>query len=518
MSDPERNAYEAKIAVLETQNQQLLEELRLLRHKRFGPSSEKLDTETLPLFDEPFLSPAGETTEPQPIYIAAHERKTPGRKPLPANLERVEIVHDIPEADKTCACGHDVVRIGEETAERLQILRPQVWVERHIRPMYACKHCEGSGDEAKSAVRIHPAIPSIIPHGIASPSLLATVFTDKFCDHMPFYRQEQRFARLGISISRQDMSHWAIKVEQVLRPVLLRLESSLLAATFIQMDETPVQVFRDENKADTAKSYMWLARGGPPGKQVLLYKYQPTRSAKHPALFLSGFSGYLQTDGYEAYEKAIAGTDIVHVGCWAHARRKFDEAAKASKQTSTAHTALGKITKLYAIERGLREQLVSEHIDDLAFVSRRTAQAEPVLSELKSWLDAQSQRIVPSSLTGKAIAYTVGQWGKLVRYLNHAQITPDNNLCENGIRPFVLGRKNWLFSGSPAGANASCTLYTLIETAKANGFEPWAYLYRLFTLLPTRSDQNLDDLLPFAGNKHVSPGSIPLPDPHPGEN
>ena len=503
---------------LEAQNQQLLEELRLLRHKQFGRSSEKLDTETLPLFDEPVFVSVDEPTALEPIQVPAHERKSPGRKALPDNLERVEILLDISEADKRCACGHDLARIGEETSERLQYLRPQVWVERHIRPIYACKHCEGSGDEDKSAVRIAPVVPSIIPHGIASPSLLATVFTDKFCDHLPFYRQEQRFARLGISLSRQDMSHWAIKVETMLRPVLAALETSLLQSEFIQMDETPVQVMREADKADSTKSYMWLARGGPPGKQVLLYKYHPTRSSRHPAAFLSSFTGYLQTDGYEAYEKAIAGSGIRHVGCWAHARRKFDEAAKASKQTGSAHTALAKIGKLYATERVLREQLAADTIDDLTFVTRRTAQVRPILADLKTWLDTQLIRIVPSSLIGKAISYTIGQWDKLIRYSDLVSITPDNNACENGIRPFVLGRKNWLFSGSPAGADASCALFTLIETAKANGFEPWAYLYRLFTMLPKTPTNNIESLLPFASNPAVSPGSIPLPDPHPGEN
>jgi transposase len=243
---------------------------------------------------------------------------------------------------------------------------------------------------------------------------------------------------------------------------------------------------------------MWLARGGTPGKEVVLFRYQPTRSARYPTEFLADFHGHLQTDGYEAYATAIAGKGIVHVGCWAHARRKFDEAVKANKQSPVAPEGLKKIRRLYHIERELRETLAAGKLSPELLVAQRREQVEPVLAELKTWLLEQSVKVLPSSLTGKAIAYTLGQWDKLIRYLDLAELTPDNNGAENAIRPFVLGRKNWLFSGSPAGADASCAIYTLIETAKANGLKPWDYLLRLCTELPVTSPENLASLLPFA--------------------
>ena len=506
MSEQEARALLQRVARLEGELanknsliEQLKEELYLARHRLFGRKTEKAVIENLPLFDELPMGIAEKPSELQAVEVAAHNRaRKAGRKPLPETLPRVEILHDIAEEDKKCACGHDLVKIGEEVSERLGLIPRKLFVEKHIRPRYACHHCEGSGDEDKLAVRIAPVPPSLIPRSIVTPSLLATIFIAKYCDHLPYYRQEEQFSRSGLDLSRQDMSNWTLKVGLAIKPIIVLLEKALLSASFVQMDETPVQVLSEPDRSDAAKSYMWLARGGPPGKQVILYQYYPSRAAKHPANFLAEYTGYLQTDGYEAYTKAIEGKSITQVGCWAHARRKFDEAAKASKQTGTAHAGLAKIRKLYLIERELRESLNTGLMTPAAFLAERRLQVAPVLIDLKTWLNEQAQRILPSGLTGKAIAYSLSQWDKLVRYLEQPEITPDNNACENAIRPFVLGRKNWLFSGSPAGAEASCALYTLIETAKVNGLNPWDYLLRLCTELPTTSPENLPTLLPFA--------------------
>jgi len=488
-----------EVARLKLQNALLLEELYLARHRQFGRKTEQAVVENLPLFDESVPGIANAPTDTQPVNVGAHQRaRKAGRKPLPDNLPRTEIVHDIPEADKHCACGHDLVCIGEEVSERLALIPRKLFVQRHIRPKYACHHCEGSGDEDKPAVRIAAPVPSVIPKSIVTPSLLATIFTAKYCDHLPYYRQEEQFARAGLELSRQDMSNWTIKIGHTVKPLIDRLETRLLHSEFIQMDETPVQVLGEPDRLDTTKSYMWLARGGPPGQKIILYRYQPTRSAVHPARFLANYAGYLQTDGYEAYTSAIAGLGIVHVGCWAHARRKFDEAAKVSKQGATAHAALSKIQQLYAVERTLRERLAGDLLTSESFVEQRRVRVEPILVDIHAWLITQSASVLPSSLTGKAITYSLGQWDKLVRYIDRTEITPDNNACENAIRPFVLGRKNWLFSGSPAGAEASCALYTLIETAKANGLKPWDYLHHLFTELPIISESELAPLLPLA--------------------
>jgi transposase len=479
--------------------EQLKEELSLARHHLFGRTSEKAVVENLPLFDEVVPGIAEKPSELQTIEVGAHLRaKKTGRKPLPDTLPRTDIIHDLPDAEKICACGCNLVRIGEEVSERLALVPRRLYVERHIRPKYACHHCEGSGDEDKPAVRTAPVPPSIIPRSIVTPSLLASILVAKYVDHLPFYRQEEQFSRSGLDLSRQDMSNWSMKLSQAVIPLGELLKKSLLSSSFIQMDETPLQVLGEPDRSDTAKSYMWLARGGPPGKEVVLFRYQPTRSAKYPTEFLVDFHGHLQTDGYEAYATAIAGKDIVHVGCWAHARRKFDEAAKANKQSTVAPEGLKKIRRLYHIERELREELAAGKLNPELFVTQRREQLEPILADLKTWLLDQSAKVLPSSLTGKAIAYSLGQWDKLVHYLDLPELTPDNNGAENAIRPFVLGRKNWLFSGSPAGADASCAIYTLIETAKANGLKPWDYLLKLCTELPVTPLGKLSSLLPFA--------------------
>lgn len=496
----EREAELTKLlAQRDLQIAQLKEELYLARHRLFGRTSEKAVAENLPLFDEVAPGIAEKPSELQTIEVDAHLRvKKTGRKPLPDTLLRTDIIHDLPDADKVCACGCNLMRIGEEVSERLALIPRRLFVERHIRPKYACHHCEGSGDEDKPAVRTAPVPPSVIPRSIVTPSLLASILVAKYIDHLPFYRQEEQFSRSGLDLSRQDMSNWALKLGQAVIPLVELLKKSLLASPFIQMDETPLQVLGEPDRSGTAKSYMWLARGGPPGKEVVLFRYQPTRSARYPTEFLADFHSHLQTDGYEAYATAIAGKDIVHVGCWAHARRKFDEAVKANKQSPVAPEGLKKIRRLYHIERELREALAAGKLNPEFFVTQRREQVEPVFVELKTWLLEQSAKVLPSSLSGKAIAYALAQWDKLIQYLDLAELTPDNNGAENAIRPFVLGRKNWLFSGSPAGADASCAIYTLIETAKANGLKPWDYLLRLCTELPVTSPENLTSLLPFA--------------------
>jgi transposase len=504
---------EHRVNVLEAQNQQLIEELKLVRFKHFGRSSEKVDLDTPLLFDEAESRQEKQAAPTETITVPAHLRSKPGRKPIDPALPRVEIVHDIPDTDKRCACGHDLAKIGEEIHERLQRIREQFWVERHIRPYYGCKHCEGSGDEDKPAIRIAETEPSIIPRGMATPGLLSSILVNKFCDALPFYRQEQRFARMGIDISRQDMSNWTIAAAEAAEPVMKILETELLRGPVIHMDETPVQVLGQTDRPNTAKSYVWLARGGPPGRTVILYRCRPTRAARHPQEMLAEYSGYLQTDGYEAYAKAIEGRPIILVGCWAHARRRFFDASKAGTQVGSAHEGLSWIRKLYAIEHDLREKLKGSHPSFSAgeFLDKRRAAAEPVLSDFRLWLERQVIRINPSSLCGQAIAYTLGQWDKLVRYLDLAELRPDNNAAENAIRPFVVGRKNWLFSGSPNGADAACAIYSLIETAKANRLNPEIYLIYLFDRLPhARTEDDYRRLLPWKGASDLS-FSFPIP-------
>jgi transposase len=377
---------------------------------------------------------------------------------------------------------------------------PRIYVEKTIRPKYACRSCEGTEDEEEPVVRMAPVEPSIIPRSIASPSLLSHIIIHKYEDHLPFYRQEKQFERIGVSISRQDMSNWQQKVYEKLSPLFGLLKGILKSGPVIQMDETTVQVMSDIKSAeagreDTQKSYMWLALGGPPGNIVVLYEYRQTRAANHAKTFLDRYSGYLQTDGYEGYDSAVRGMPgIVHVGCFAHARRKFFEASKASKKPKSAEEGIKYIRKLYYIENEMRAQFT----DLESFVLERKKQAEPVLGDFKDWLTKRSLEVPPSLLLGKAINYSLSQWDKMSAYLDSPYLTPDNNACENAIRPFVLGRKNWMFNKSPEGAESSCGMFSLIQTAKQNGLKALDYLTALFEKAPRAiSSEDWEKLLPW---------------------
>jgi len=461
---------------LEDENELLREKLRLALYRKFGRSSEKLDPAQLEFFTEQ-RQEVESVCEPETITVPSYNKKKPGRKPLDPNLPREEIIHDLPEEEKVCACGYHLSKVDETISERLQIIPEQVYVEQHIRPKYACRNCEGSGDEEKPVFRQAPAAPSILPGSILTPGLLAFILVNKYCDHLPFYRQEERFKRIGVNIRRQNMSSWMIKVYQNLKIMEEHFHRKIKEGPVIQMDETPVQVMNEPERADTQKSYMWLARGGPPENLLVIYKYYETRHSQHVKDFLEGFSGYLQTDGYQGYEAALKDNEsIIHVGCLAHARRKFKEAKTSKKKGSSAHMALTMIQKIYRLETVLR----NKEMDKVEFLEKRRKEAAPLLGELKSWLDDKSVKIRPSSDTGEAVRYTLGQWEKIIRYLDSPYLTPDNNGAQRAVRPFVLGRKNWLFSGSPDGADASCFFFSLIETAKLNDLDPYWYLKWVF--------------------------------------
>jgi len=485
----------------------LKEKYELLVYKRFGRSAEQLlaDEKQLLLFTDEADSKSGEQqtkeekTGPEELQpVKSFLRKKAGRKPLSDLLQRRERIIDIDENEKICACGAKLVKIGEETSEKLQIIPPEIYVDKAIRPKYGCRCCEGTEDEGKPAVRIAPVEPSIIPRGIASPSLLSTIITQKFEMHLPYYRQEKQFEDIGVSISRQDMSNWQQQVYKKLSPLFVLFKENAKSGPVLQMDETTVQVIGEEGRSDTQKSYMWVARGGLAGKKVIWYEYHPSRASFHAKEFLSGYSGYLQTDGFSGYDKAVEGNSlIIQVGCFAHARRKFFEAAKTSKESKSAEIGLSFIRKLYEIEKKLRSQWEKDKNTEKFILDRRKA-CEPELNMFHLWLEKRKVEVLDSSLLGKAIHYSLSQWDKLIAYLGSPYLTPDNNACENAIRPFVIGRKNWLFSQSPEGADSSAGMFTLIETAKENGLVPFKYLMALFKKTPLAVlPEDWDNLLPW---------------------
>jgi len=490
----------------------LLKEERIaeLLRERWSRTSEKLagfeSNRQAGLFDEIEIIASEEqpALEPASIKVATHDRKRGKRARLPENLPRIETVIDIDESEKVCGCGTAMVKIGEDVSEKLEVIPARFIVRRTIRPRYACANCCGAENEPERPVAVAPVPPSILPKTNATPSLLATIAIWKFQDALPLYRQERIFTRHGIELGRATMSRWMMEAATRCSPVIMAIERHIRSGPMIGMDETPTQVLGESERANTSVSYMWVARGGPPGQAAVRFMYKPTRASSVPKEFLTGYAGVLQTDGLESYDAALrvlqaeGNSGITHAGCMTHARRRFIKADCSGKMPTSAKKALQYFRSLYAIEKEAREL----NLDDSGRTLLRMEKALPLLHEFKLWLDQRVLEVPPESLIGKAIHYTLGQWEKLIRYIDYGFVPIDNNLVENAIRPFAIGRKNFLFSGSPAGAESSAALYSIIETAKANGHEPFFYLYYLFTLLPLAlNEQAILALLPFNVSK-----------------
>lgn len=478
----------------------LKEQILILTDRLYGRKSEKTNQlyEQLLLFTEKNDEATIPAPEEPEIAVPTHTRKKRGRKAIPDDLPRVEVVHDIDAADKVCECGCAKARCGEDICEKYDVIPPTFRVIRHIRPKYACRNCEGV-DSDKPAVMIAPVPPTLIPKGNATAGLIAYIVTQKFADALPLYRQEKILARHGVHIPRATLCNWAITASECSFPLTEFLKGDLLSGPLINIDETTLQVHKEQGRKNTSKSYMWVFRGGPPDTPVYLFHYDPTRGSKVVKDYLGDYRGYIQTDGYPGYDFLDTIKTIHHVGCFAHARRMFTDAAKivpkkhGEKVMSLADEAVRTIGRLYYIEKEMR----SRDMDDEQKTAYRLEHSQPVLNEFKAWLDKHSLITVPKSALGRAISYTLGQWPRLIRYMDHGFISPDNNLAENAIRPFVVGRKNWLFSDTPKGAHASATLYSLIETAKANGLEPYQYLKYVFGKLPlARNDDDYKALTP----------------------
>jgi len=487
----------------------LQDRVALLQAALYAPKSEKSKDLYQGILPLPIVRIAeAKPVEVPVVEVPAHTRAKRGRKPLPDHLPRIEIIHDLPEDQKVCACGACLKRIGEEVSEKLDYVPAVVQVERHVRPKYACPACDG--EEGMPVVRIAPMPPQIIPKGLATPSLLAQVITAKFVDAMPFYRQTKQFARLGVDIPRHSMSGWAMAVAKALDPLHELLQAEIRSGPVINMDETTLQVLKEPGRPNTSTSYLWLFRGGDPERPTVVYRYDPSRSGCVPKEYLGDFRGYIQTDGYAGYQALGESDDIVHVGCMAHIRRKFMDVQKATAKKVTHGTAkeiLDLIGLLYKVEHNIKE------LEPEKKVWERLKLAVPILDAIKAILDERIDHIPPKSLLGQAMTYARNQWSRAVSYVECGLITPDNNAAENAIRPVALGRKNWLFAGAPKGADASAMLFSLVETAKANEIEPQAYLKFLFERFPAaQTMEDMRALMPQRVDRSLFP-SLPKPKP-----
>ncbi|NHN40011.1 IS66 family transposase [Pseudomaricurvus alcaniphilus] len=466
------------------------EALRLQKLRLFGKSSEK-SPDQVELFNEAEFSVAAEDGFVQQdaqsaCADSATRKKKPGRKPLPADLPRVRIEHDLPDTEKTCECGCERVVIGEEISEQLDIIPATIQVLVNVRKKYACKKCE-------SGVAVAPLPAQPISKSNASPGLLAHIVTSKYQDALPLHRQEAILQRQGIDIPRNTLANWMIRSGELIQPLINLLDERWRDYPVVHCDETPVQVLNEQGKRAQSQSYMWVRVGGPPTQPVRLFHYADSRRGDVAAGLLADYCGYVQTDDYAGYNQACSATNITQLGCWAHARRKLVEAEKVTAgKTGKANMILSMIARLYAIEKRARD------LDPADRYSLRQKESVPQLDKIRKWLDNTLHSTLPKGVLGKALAYLDKNWRKLTVYTEDGRLNIDNNPAENAIRPFVLGRKNWLFSASVNGSNASANLYSLIETARANKLEPYNYLRYVFKELPlAQGVENIEALLPW---------------------
>lgn len=467
----------------------LHEQIVLARRRMFGASSESAGQ--FHLFNEAEVLAATSTEvqdiAPLPALVKTQPPARGKRSPLPPELERIEIIHDVPESERTCDCGTPMVVINRVVSEQLDIVPMQVRVLQHIRLVYGCKASEHAPVTAMLP-------PQPLPKSNASPGLLAMLLTTKYVDGLPLARFEKVLARHDVLVPRQTLARWVIGAGTALQPLHNLMRDSLFDAPFIHMDETVVQVLKEKGKPPTSQSYMWVQTGGPPGRRAVIYDYDPSRSGEVPVRLLAGYQGYLMTDGYEGYNALVRTEGIEHLVCWAHVRRKFVDAVKVQPKGAHGHAdvAVALIGKLYGIER--------EHKDSTHEVryAARQENSNLVLKELHDWMEKLLPMVPPKSALGTALSYMRNYWGKLNRYPERGDLPVDNNRCENSIRPFVIGRKAWLFSDTPAGANASAIIYSLVETAKANGVEPYTWLRHALEHLPAaQTADEMEKLLPW---------------------
>lgn len=437
-------------------------------------------------------APVAEEATPEAVEVAGHSRKKRGRKPLDPLLPREIVRHELLEAERTCA--HDgarLVEIGAEISEQLDIVPQQVRVIQHHRVKYACPCCDNS-------IRVTPAPARIIPKGLLTEPALAWVVTAKYQDSLPLYRQAALLGRFGGDLSRTTLAASMVRVGQAVQPIINLLRDHLLEADLILGDETVIQVLKESGRSAQSKSYLWVQMTGS-GPPIRLFSYTPGRGGTHAQLLYEGIKpgAALMSDGYEVYNALAAARGAVHLGCWAHARRYFVEAeavipkaARGPEQLPTQFIAA--IAELYVIEANTK---------DLSAEQRRQQRQEhsrPVLAKIEGLLLQHLHAVMPGSLLGKALHYLSSQWPKLTRFVENGAWPIDNNLCENAIRPFVVGRRNWLFCDTVAGAQASANLYSLIETCKANQIEPYTYLVALFHQLPlAKAVEDFEALLPW---------------------
>lgn len=474
------------------------EQFKLNAAKKYGKSSDSIDEEQISFFNEAEITQRPEIEEPTLEKITYERSKKRGtNKPSFEDLPVERIEYQIAEEELICGeCNSKMHEMSVEVRKELKVIPAQVCVVEHVRKVYTCRQCEKTGD--KTPIITAPMPAPVITGSFASPSLIAYLMYQKYSAALPLDRQEKMFKDFGIEISKQNMSNWIIKASELwLEPFFERLREELLKETFLQADESPLRVLTKDGKPTDSKSYMWLYKSGNFGRKIALYEYQPSRSGKHAKKFLEGFHGLLQSDDYSGYNSV---EDITRVGCLAHARRYYTDALKilpkeAEIESTHAHQALKYFREMFHLESKWKD-LNSDERKEI-----RNIELKPVLEAYLSWLQEVHPKVVKKSKLGQAINYSLSNWELLSNVLKDGQCELSNNGAERAIKPFVIGRKNYLFCKSPHGAKASAMIYSIVETAKMNNLNPFYYLKYLFEQLPNTkltAPEALDHLLPWS--------------------
>jgi transposase len=460
----------------------LAHELAWYKRIQFGKKSEAQSGEQRELFEETMGADLA-AMEDELLGLQDKKPKAPrqraGRQPLPPELPRIEHRHE-PDSCQCGQCGKDLVKIGEDVNEQLDVEPARFFVHRHIRPQYACRACE--------TVTAAPVPPAVIDGGLAAPGLLAWVAVSKYVDHLPLYRIEQIAARQGVTLARSTLAEWVGKTGVALQPLADRLAALLRGRPVLHADETPVRQL-DPGSGKTLRAYLWAYRSNSldDGQPIVVFDYQGGRAGAHARAFLQDWRGELMVDDYAGY-KALFTEGVTELACLAHIRRKFFD-LHAANGSPVAAEALRRIGLLYAIERDV--------VDAEQRRQRRHDQAKPLLADLRAWLQLTQRTTAPASGTGKAVDYALKRWAALERYADSGTRPIDNNPVENTIRPIAIGKKNWLFAGSERAGRRAAAIQSLLATAKLNGLDPMHWLAGVLERLPTCPNSQIDSLLPL---------------------
>jgi transposase len=496
--------YEQQFEHARLKIQVLEEHLRLRRIAKYGPGSEKLSSLQLQLLEEePGVSQQEVAAESEREAPPAQEEKEeekkkrqrsshPGRQTLPAGLPRVEKV--LACTPEQCVCGNcreETLVIGYETSEVLKVKPAEYYVEVTKREKRACRRCDEQGVVAA------PLPARIIDKGLVSDEIIIDTIVSKYADHLPLYRQSAIFKRdLDLDLSRATMCGWVMKVGEMLKPVVGAMRKELLAGTYIQADETPVDVQTDDKRGKNHQAYLW--QYGTPGGSTV-FDFRMSRGREGPAQFLGSFEGILQTDDYIAYERDIGGPKMVHAACWAHPRRRFVDAVKVNRQDAAAIRAVKLMDELFAIDREAREA----QMDHAARHRLRQEKAPPLLDQIREHIEATSKTVLPESATGRACKHTVGLWTKLTRFLEYPTLELSNNLAENSIRPVALGRKNWIHIGSQQAGPRVAAILSVVESCRRLTIPVRDYLANVLPGLANTSIQRVAALTPAAWGRQT---------------